>query len=415
MSAEKRPPDPDAALVRRTRLRLGVQTAGIVSVIVVILTTTAVLVVLAAQRAQANTLLDQAIVRAIDVLDPPADVWVVIRSEKGLVQTTPGLPAGVGDTGALLRTANTGVPEAFDRHLGGAEYRIQTIRRADGVTVEGILDLGTNHAERDRLVAAMLTAGAVGLLLAGAFGAWLGARATRPLTNALALQRRFVRDASHELRTPLTLLSTRAQLLRRRLRADHAEPEVLDAAHHVVTDAERLAAILDDLLLAADPTTQQPRVQVDLAALAADVVAETPPAPDAPIQLIGPQPARDPHLAATTVRGSPIALRRAITALVDNAVRHARHTVQVSVRHDHHHAILEVADDGPGVDPEIAPRIFQRFASAGGRDPDGRRHYGLGLALVSEIAALHGGQVELAASQRSGAILRIVLPSAPHG
>ncbi|MBO0873149.1 MAG: HAMP domain-containing histidine kinase [Pseudonocardia sp.] len=399
--------------MRRTGRRLGLQAAAIVSIIVFTLTATAVLVVLHSQRNEANTLLDQALARAIDVVDPPAGVWLIARTPDGTIMATPGLPVGLRDLTALQRTAATGTPDAFDRHLDGRDYRVRIVRRGDGVTLEAILDLSANQAEQSRLVTAMLLAGGLGLLLAAAAGAWLGARATRPLSAALALQRRFVSDASHELRTPLTLLSTRAQLLRRRLQAGASEPGVLVEADHVVDHAQRLADILDDLLLAADPTSPRPQIEVDLTALAANVVAESEPdRPNSPVQVTGP-PAPD-HTTGhdTVVRGSPIALHRAITALVDNGVRHANHTVHVSVHRAQHHVVLEVADDGPGVDPELAPRLFERFVSTHVPGTEGRRHYGLGLALVSESVTSHGGTVELTQPDRPGAVFRITLPSA---
>jgi two-component system, OmpR family, sensor kinase len=403
---------PDATLLRRTGLRLGLQAAGIVSVIVIILTATAVLVVLRSQHAAASTLLEQANARAIDVLDPPAGVYLLAHTADGRTLRTPGLPDGLADTSALQQTETTGVAEAFELHLNHREYTVQTVHRSDGVTLEAILDLGFDHGERDRLLTAMLISGSFGLLLAAAAGAWLGARATHPLSTALALQHRFISDASHELRTPLTLLSTRAQLLRRRLRSADTQPGILDAAGRVVTDAQRLAAILDDLLLAANPTAHQEHVAIDLRALAAEVVAEAHPASaHSLLHITGPTPA--PHTQGTgdtTVRGSPIALRRAITALVDNAGRHAHTTIRVSVRREKRHVVLEVADDGPGVDPDLAPRLFQRFASTHTPSADGRRHYGLGLALVSDTITNHGGTVELAEHERPGAILRITLP-----
>ena len=411
---------PEATLLRRTGRRLGLQAAAIVSIIVFTLTATAVLVVLHSQRNEANTLLEQALARAIDVLDPPAGVWLIARVPDGTIMATPQLPAGLGDLTSLQRTAATGVSEAFDRHVDGQEYRVRTVRRADGVTLEAILNLRANHTEQNRLVTAMLLAGGLGLLLAAAAGAWLGARATQPLSTALALQRRFVSDASHELRTPLTLLSTRAQLLRRRLQAGASEPGVLVEAGQVVDQAQRLAAILDDLLLAADPTATKPQIEIDLTTLAADVVAEAEPdRPGAPIQITGP-PAPDHHTTRadttthrdTVVRGSPIALRRAITALVDHAVRHANHTVRVSVHRTHQHVVLEVADDGPGVDPELASRLFDRFISTHVPGTEGRRHYGIGLALVSDTVTSHGGTVELAEPDRPGAVFRIRLPPA---
>jgi signal transduction histidine kinase len=284
---------------------------------------------------------------------------------------------------------------------------VQTGRRPDGVTVEAVLDLRADHAARSRLATAMLVSGGLGLLLAAAAGAWLGRRATRPLSAALTLQRRFVSDASHELRTPLTLLSTRAQLLRRRLEGAE-DPGVRDAAHRVVDDAARLAAILDDLLMAARPPDAREHVPVDLVALAAEVAADAQ-AGSASVTVNGPPARHDPR--QCTVLGSPVALRRAVTGLVDNATRHARQAVRISVRRADHRVLLEVADDGPGVDPGLAPRLFHRFVSAHPPDADGRRHYGLGLALVSEIATGHGGAVELIDSPCPGAVFRISLPA----
>ena len=405
----RRATGPEATLLRRTGRRLGLQAAAIVSIIVFTLTATAVLVVLHSQRNEANTLLQQALARAIDVLDPPAGVWLIARTPDGTVMATPGLPDGLRDLTALQRTAATGTPEAFDRHLHGQDYRVRTVRRSDGITLEAILDLRANQAEQSRLVTAMLLAGGLGLLLAAAAGAWLGARATQPLSTALALQRRFVSDASHELRTPLTLLSTRAQLLRRRLQAGASEPGALVEAGQVVDHAQRLAAILDDLLLAADPASSRPQIEIDLAAVAADVVAEAEPdRANSPIHIT----TTDTTDQDTVVRGSPIALHRAVAALVENALRHANHTVRVSVHRTHQHVVLEVADDGPGVDPELAPRLFERFVSTHLPGSEGRRHYGIGLALVNETVTSHGGTVELAETDSPGAVFRITLPSA---
>jgi signal transduction histidine kinase len=112
-----------------------------------------------------------------------------------------------------------------------------------------------------------------------------------------------------------------------------------------------------------------------------------------------------------------VALHRALLALIDNALRHARCTVSVSVAGDRE-ATVEVADDGPGIDPTVAPRLFTRFASGPPAPPTDGRHYGLGLSLVAEIAAAHGGRVELrdlrGADQPIGGshrtVLRITLP-----
>ncbi len=254
----------------------------------------------------------------------------------------------------------------------------------------------------------------MGLLLAAAAGTWLGNRALRPFSVALAQQRRFVADAGHELRTPVTLLSTRAQLLRRRLRhrdpgADHDAvlDEVHGAVEGIVADSTRLGDILEDLLIAADPLTSQARHLVDLIDIARGVLVDMAPcATERHVELTGPAPDTAPG----QVSGSPVALRRAVTALVDNAIRHAHHQVTVSVQTCHRHVLLDVTDDGPGVDPDLAPRLFERFVSGGAGPTVGRRRYGLGLAVVSEIATAHGGRVELLDRAGPGAALRIQLP-----
>jgi len=101
---------------------------------------------------------------------------------------------------------------------------------------------------------------------------------------------------------------------------------------------------------------------------------------------------------SATVVASVAALRRAIVALVDNAMDHAVHRVEVRVDRSGRHVRLSVGDDGPGLSPDLIPHIFERFASsrAPGEHGATRRHYGLGLALVSEVAHAHGGRVTAA-------------------
>ena len=90
--------------------------------------------------------------------------------------------------------------------------------------------------------------------------------------------------------------------------------------------------------------------------------------------------------------------------------------MSVTVTTHHRDALVDVADDGPGIDPEVAPRLFTRFA--GGPPPadrTGPRRYGLGLALVAEIVAAHGGRVEVVDAPSDGSrrtVLRLTLPLA---
>jgi signal transduction histidine kinase len=388
-----------------------------VAAIVVVLTGAAVWVVVDAQNREADTQLTAAVTRADDVEDPPANVWLTMRSASG-TETTRGAPAGVPDLAALDATAATGVTTTRNVTLEDREVRVQTRTttvRDEPVVVQAVLDLTINHAERARLLTALVAVGALGLALAVAVGAWLGTRAVTPLAEALATQRRFVADAGHELRTPLTLLSTRAQLLHRRLRRPGADPGAATAeAAAVVADSAHLAAILDDLLLSVTPGGPgAASVPVDLGEVSDTVLAAAAGAADrAGVALVGPVHGPRP----TTVDGSATALRRAVTALVDNAVRHARSRVEVALTRERDQIHLEVRDDGHGVAPTAVPIMFDRFATSRTDSPeedDRPRRYGLGLALVAEVAAAHGGSVSLVdGSPGDGAVLRLTLPLA---
>ena len=181
-------------------------------------------------------------------------------------------------------------------------------------------------------------------------------------------------------------------------------------ADGLVADAKNLSEILEDLLLAADPHSDVPDQRVELAELAEQVAASgAAAAADAGVTI------RCVYDEPVAVMGSRAALRRALTSLVDNGIRHTSSEVIIELRRHGGSAVIEVRDDGRGIDPELLPRLFERFASGASRTParGGRRRYGLGLALVSEIAQRHGGTVEASNAPEGGAILRLTLPAVP--
>ena len=104
-----------------------------------------------------------------------------------------------------------------------------------------------------------------------------------------------------------------------------------------------------------------------------------------------------------------------MTALLDNAIRHATSEVRVTTFAAAGDVVVDVRDDGPGVAEEMASTLFDRFATVRGEDVPGvGRRYGLGLALVSDIAARHGGSVSVVDNGRPGATMRIRLPARPR-
>lgn len=407
VSVADRPGSPEEQILRRTALRIGLQTAAGVAITVIGLAAVAVFVVLHNQHAADDQLIDMTIARADDVVDPPLGVWLIVRRGNGDA-ASPGLPAGLPDEGQLRQVAATGHASSVYFSVGEREYRVDTQPVAGGV-IQAALDLSADQAERDRLVVAFLISGVTGLVLAVAVGVWLGRRSVRPMAEALALQRRFVADAGHELRTPLTLLSTRAQLVRRTLRGD-ADPDAIRSdVDGLVQDAHHLTDILDDLLLAVDPRETAVDEQVRLPVVIAQAVDSARPlAEDRGVTLTCVIDTEPPP-----VLGAPASLRRAVTALLDNAIRHTGAVVTVTVGSSGSVATVDVADDGPGIDPEMLPMLFERFAtSRTDGKPGVHRRYGLGLALVSEIAARHGGSVSVLETGERGATFRLRLPGA---
>jgi len=258
------------------------------------------------------------------------------------------------------------------------------------------------------LIEGMILAGLGGVVLAGLVG-WLSARsAIRPLGEALARQRRFVQDASHELRTPLAILDTRIQLAQRK-----AEPgsEPAQALAKIREDASTLTGIVNELLLAATASAAVPELEpVDVAAAAGSVAGSL---QDLARQQ-GVKVAFDGGGPAL-VRIDPSSLRRAVLALADNALGHTPPggSISITAFTEGSRAVIHVADTGSGITGVDPDRIFDRFVRAGGTgEAQGRRSFGIGLALVREIASAAGGTVRVVHTGPDGTTMELALPLA---
>ncbi|MBT2213379.1 cell wall metabolism sensor histidine kinase WalK [Actinomadura sp. NEAU-AAG7] len=201
------------------------------------------------------------------------------------------------------------------------------------------------------------------------------------LEDVLLRQRAFVADVSHELRSPLTGL--RAQL---EVALEHPGDEDWPAvARSALADADRLQGIVTDLLILARLGAGVPagRERVDLGGLVRDEVARRPRR----------VPVETDLQEGVVVWVTGDHLVRVLTNLLDNAERHARSRVRVSVASERGDAVLVVADDGAGIPPEDRERVFRRFHRlAEGRRRD-RGGTGLGLTISRDIAHAHGGSL----------------------
>jgi len=338
-------------------------------------------------------------------------VVLLYRGADGARDASPGSPA-------ILRGVETDRlrPGWSDVQIGGRDYEVYVVDRPDGSRVAGLLDVTNRNQSASRLADSLLIAGVGGIAAAAAIGGLLGRRAVRPLAQALDLQRRFVADASHELRTPLAVLHTRAQLIQRRLaRQPRPVDERLSAdVAQLAADTRALGEVVEDLLLSAELEHQRSRegVGVDVAGLVHELIASFAPyAEERGIALVA-----DVDSADATVTGIPSSLRRALGALLDNALSHATAggTVTVSVERSvgagGDEVRVAVLDDGDGLDPADSDRLLDRFARGAHAGEAGRR-FGLGLALVREVVEAHGGRLHIGGRPGHGARFTIALPA----
>jgi signal transduction histidine kinase len=217
-----------------------------------------------------------------------------------------------------------------------------------------------------------------------------------------------VADASHELRSPVAAIRTELEVAQRTATATDW-PGVAD---RLLAEEARLEAVITDLLLLASLDEGAPMpdaVPVDVAVEAREEARQRrPDRADVVIEVDAP--------AAAVVQGSRMQLRRAMANLLDNAGRHARTTVRLSVHERDGRIRVLVDDDGPGIPAADQERVFERFvrldehrarAGAGGA--------GLGLSLVRRIVERHQGTAQVDVAPLGGARVVLDLPAAPTG
>jgi heavy metal sensor kinase len=230
------------------------------------------------------------------------------------------------------------------------------------------------------------------------------------LDQSFESMRRFVADASHELRTPLSVIRGEADVA---LSQDREPSEYRESLAVVLDESRRLSRLVDDLLNLARADAGRVRLQVEefyfnellaecchtLAPLAAarQVRLECPPTADLPF------------------RGDEQLLRRLVLNLVDNALRYtpAGGRVAVAIEAEENGVRLRISDTGPGIPPDAASHIFERFYRvdrARSREDGG---FGLGLSIVKWIAETHHGAVELDSRPEQGSVFTVTLPQCP--
>ncbi|WP_282692815.1 HAMP domain-containing sensor histidine kinase [Streptomyces sp. CC208A] len=345
---------------------------------------------------------------------PPLTVLLAdeAEAEAGLtVQHAPAKPCLTVGREVVLEAGRAAVlaeePRGFDRRTAdGAPVRLFALpfyaAEADGDDVpQGVLvaaaDASDAQAEHRRLVWLVTGGCAVLVLLSAAVGHVLSGRAVRPALAALGQQEAFLADAAHDLRTPAASLRTLAETALR------GETDSADVHRRTLRLAEGMGRLVDGLLTRArlmSGTAVPARQPLRLDQLVEAVVEEA-----------GEGRAAEGHRVRveaeeTVVVADPDLLRRAVGNLLGNALTHGHAPgvpadVLITVARD---GTVTVEDSGPGLPPEVADALFERFRSGSGST-------GLGLSIASWVAHAHGGTLTAGSGEHGGARFVLRLPT----
>jgi two-component system OmpR family sensor kinase len=388
-------------------------------------------------------------------LRAPDGLALVSQSTRGQFTTSrPRLPEHVSGL-----SANNGGETFFtvDSAGGGnTEFRVRAERLPDDSVLMVALPLDDVNSTLHRLLLTEIFVTAAVLLGAVGLGLWLVRVGLRPLRNiegtaakiaggelssrvpetdertevgrlgialntmleriedAFAKQqeaerrlRRFVADASHELRTPVSAVGAYAELFERG--AQQRPDDLARVLRGVRVETARMQALIEDLLLLTRLDEGRPleRQPVELVGLAGEAVeAAQIISADWPLTIEADRPVE--------VTGDRMRLREVLDNLLANVRTHTPPgtPTTIRVRASGAEAVIEVADEGPGLDIEDAARVFERFYRADPSRARDRGGTGLGLAVVAALVGAHGGRVEVDTSRGDGATFRVRLPLA---
>jgi two-component system sensor histidine kinase MprB len=351
----------------------------------------------------------------------------------------PVLPVNAADV-ALAKSGGSSVRR--DVSVAGQQYRMLTVALKGGGAVQIARNLGETDTVLGQLRTRLVVIIGIGTALAALVALLVARRTARPIEHlrdaaervadsgdltepidvagtggreigqlavafntmlaALARARdeqsRLVADASHELRTPLTTVRTNIEFLERATTLNEAERHTLLAETR--TELEELTDLVTEMVeLATDTRTVEPVVDVDLADLAGDIAERFRRRSGRAVTVALGEPAR--------VRAQRGLLERAVSNLVDNAIKFSAETDQVEITIDG--TAIEVSDRGSGIAADDQEKVFDRFYRADNART--RPGSGLGLSIVAQIAEAHDATVTVRSRSGGGTIARFELPS----
>lgn len=292
------------------------------------------------------------------------------------------------------RALNQGRPIFSEFEQNGSWLAYAEPREASNEVVVTAIDLGPFEDDRSSFRRRVLLAALVAIAATTAAAWWVAGRALQPARSAMARQRDFIADAAHELRTPLAVIRASAS----HTLSKEREPAAYTLAlNEILAATERAGSGVGELLELArlDAGQAQPRKAPLRVDLLIEEVASSVRVDDVEISTLTAE--------AIVVDADYALLRQVLENLTHNAASRASE-VELSVISAAGTVTMQIADNGPGFDPDILEHVFERF-----RRGDNRGSTGLGMAIAKSIVEAHGGSVSAANRSTGGAIVKLHL------
>jgi len=232
--------------------------------------------------------------------------------------------------------------------------------------------------------------------------------AERRLSGLEMRRAQFLADISHELRTPVTILRGEAEV---GLRGSPRPEELRDTLERLQAQASELGELLEDLITYARADADEQEFRPTIVPVGEIVRA----AADEGASLAEPREVTVSALledGGALVDGDVRRLKRVLLIGIDNAIKHSApgSAITIKSRRDEGNVVVEILDDGPGLDNDEKPRVFERFFRGRSEREMHNRGIGIGLAIAREIVELHRGRISLDNRPEGGAILTVALP-----
>jgi len=268
------------------------------------------------------------------------------------------------------------------------------IQRSSSISAAMVREISSRLRENDQMAVEDLKTRATEL-----------ARAYHKLAEQEQARREFITNVAHELRTPLMAAGGFLQLLQRGAISQEKLPATVDT---IARNIQQITTLVNDILFLQEMDLILPKFQpVDLVAIARSIVEKY--QEKAASNLITIQIETENDL--PNVSGDPKSLERALMALVDNAVKYSQEGSQVKIRlyEESNHVVMTVEDEGPGIEEERIPHIFDRFYHAETSNENVFSGIGLGLAITNQVIKQHNGQLSVQSEPGKGSTFSVRL------